>query len=93
MRSRLPNSIDPEIKSSELIKRRILKHDARIKNKNRTNKILYQVGQRVRLQNIATRDWDLKGTIDKVRIADDGRIYSYDVFTDRNHMTTRHRNI
>ena len=33
-------------------------------NKNRTNKILYEVGQRVRLQNIATRDWDLKGTID-----------------------------
>ena len=74
-----------------MIKRRILKHDARIKNKNKTNKILYQVGQRVRLQNIATRDWDLKGTIDEVRTADDSRIYSYDVFTDRNHMTTRHR--
>ena len=49
------------------------------------------MGQRVRLQNIATRDWSLKGTIDKVRVADDGRIYSYDVLTDRNHMTTRHR--
>ena len=91
MRSRPPNSIDPGVKSSVLIKRRILKHDARIKNKNKTNKIRYHVGQRVRLQNIATRDWDLKGTIVKVRIADDGRIYSYDVFTDRNHMTTRHR--
>merc|ERR1712055_396355 len=42
--SRLPNSIDPEIKSSELIKRRIRKHDARIKNKNKTNKIRYHVG-------------------------------------------------
>ena len=91
VRSRLPNSINPEIKSSELIKRRIQKHDARIKNKNKTNKILYEVGQRVRLQNIATRDWDLKGTIDKLRIADDGRVLSYDVFTDKNHMTTRHR--
>ena len=91
MRLRLPNSIDPGVKSSELIKRRILKHDARIKNKNKTNKIRYHVGQRVRLQNIATRDWDLKGTIDKVRVADDGWIYFYDVFTDRNHMTTRYR--
>ena len=90
MRSRLPNSIDPRIKSSELIKRQIIKHDARIKNKNKTNKIMYHVGRRVRLQKIATRDWDLKGTINKIRIADDGRIYSYDVFTDRNHMTTRH---
>ena len=91
MRSRLPNSINPEVKSSDLIEKRIQKHDARIKNKNKTNKILYEVGQRVRLQNIATRDWDLKGTIDKLRIADDGRVLSYDVFTDKNHMTTRHR--
>ena len=52
---------------------------------------MYEVGQRVRLQNIATRDWDLKGTIDRVRTADDGRVLSYDVLTDRNHMTTRHR--
>merc|ERR1712030_38267 len=53
--SRLPNSINPEIKSSELIKRRIKKHDNRIKNKNKTNKILYKVGQWVRLQNISKR--------------------------------------
>merc|ERR1712208_121932 len=89
VRSRLPNSINPEIKRSELIKRRIQKHDARIKNKNKTNKILYEVGQRVRLQNIATRDRDLKVSIDRIRTADDGRVLSYDVFTDRNHMTTR----
>ena len=74
-----------------MIERRIQKHEDRIKNKNKTNKILYEVGQRVRLQNIATRDWDLKGTIDRIRIADDGRVVSYDVFTDRNHMTPRHR--
>ena len=41
VRSRLPNSIDPGVKSSELIKRRIIKHDARIKSKNKTNKIRY----------------------------------------------------
>ena len=67
------------------------KHDARITNKNKRNKIIYQVGQRVRLQNVATRDWDLKGTIDRVRTADDGRVVSYFVLTDRNHITTRHR--
>merc|ERR1712055_901658 len=44
VRSRPPNSIDPEIRSSELITRTILKHDARIKNKNKTNKIRYHVG-------------------------------------------------
>ena len=91
VRSRLPNSFDPEIRSTELIEKRIIKHDARIKNKNKTNKIIYQIGQRVRLQNVSTRDWELKGTIDRVRTADDGRVVSYDILTDRNHMTTRHR--
>ena len=51
VRSRLPNSFDPEVRSNELIEKRIKKHDARITNKNKRNKIIYQVGQRVRLQN------------------------------------------
>ena len=33
----------------------------------------------------------MKGTIDRVRTADEGRVVSYDILTDRNHMTTRHR--
>ena len=70
IRSRIPNSVNPEIKSSELISTRIQKHDDRIKNKNKTNKILYEVGQRVRLQNVTTRDWALKGTIDLLRTTD-----------------------
>ena len=91
LRTRLPNSVNPEIKSDELIKRRITKHDARIKNKNKRNKILYKIGERVRLQNVATRDWDLKGTIERVRTADDGQVVSYDVLTDKEYMTTRHK--
>ena len=83
--------INPEIKSSELISRRIQKHDDIIENKNNTSKILYEIGQRVRLQNVSTRDWELKGTIDQMRTTDDGRVVSYDVLTDKGHMTTRHR--
>merc|ERR1712030_188118 len=91
VRSRLPNSVDPEVKSNELIEKRIRKHDARITNKNKRNKVRYQIGQRVRLQNVATRDWDLKGTVESLRTADDGRVVSYYIMTDRNHLTTRHR--
>ena len=91
VRSRLPNSVDPGINSDKLIKKRIEKHDARITNKNKRNKIIYQVGQQVRLQNIATRDWDLKGTVERLRYADDGRVVSYYIMTDRKNLTTRHR--
>ena len=52
---------------------------------------MYQVGQQVRLQNVATRDWDLKGTVERLRTADDGRVVSYFILTDKNHLTTRHR--
>ena len=45
----------------------------------------------MRLQNVATRDWDLKGTVERLRYADDGRVVSYYIMTDRNHLTTRHR--
>ena len=81
VRSRMPNSINPEIESSNLIKRRIEKHDNRIKGKNKTNKILYKVGDRVRLQNVATKEFILKGTIELLRTTDDGRVVSYDIIT------------
>ena len=91
IRGRLPNSLEPNIKSDELIRKRILTHDGRIKNKNKKNKIFYTVGQRVRLQNIGTKDWDLKGTVERMRYTDDGRVVSYYVMTDTNNLTTRHR--
>ena len=59
-------SVNPDIEIAELINRRIEKHDNRIKGKNKTNKILYQVGERVRLQNVANKEWVLKGTIDQM---------------------------
>ena len=87
----MPNSVNPEIESAELINRRVEKHDNRIKGKNKTNKILYQVGERVRLQNVANKEWVLKGTIDLLRTTDDGRVVSYDIITDKGYMTTQHR--
>ena len=87
----MPNSVNPEIKNAELINIRAEKHDNRIKGKNKTNKILYEVGQRVRLQNVVSKDWSLKGTIDLLRKTDDGRVVSYDIITDKGHRTTQHR--
>ena len=73
-----------------VIQKRIQTHDGRIKEKNKKMKILYTVGQRVRLQNVGTKDWDLKGTVERLRHADDGRVMSYYIMTDLNNLTTRH---
>merc|ERR1711867_419384 len=91
LRTNLPNSIGPEIDSKELIRKRIQKHDARIKKKSFKNKILYEVGDRVRLQNIKDKSWGLIGTVERRRTADDGQILSYDILTDKGYLTSRHR--
>ena len=91
LRTNLPNSVNPEIKVDELIRKRIGKHDAKISKKNKRNKILYEIGERVRLQNIGTLDWELMGTIERRRTADDGRVVSYDILTDKGYITSRHR--
>ena len=48
-------------------------------------------GDRVRLQNIRTKDFNLKGTVESQRVADDGKIVSYNIQTDKGYPTTRHR--
>ena len=91
LRTNIPNSVKPEIRADELIRKRIEKHDARISKKNKRNKILYNIGERVRLQNVVNKDWELLGTIERRRTADDGRVVSYDVMTDKGYLTSRHR--
>ena len=54
VRSCLPNSIDPTLNTKELIERRIERHEHRMtktRNKNK-NKVIYQPGDRVMLQNV-----------------------------------------
>ena len=43
LRTNLPNSVKPEIRSDQLIRKRIEKHDARITKTNKRNKILYNI--------------------------------------------------
>ena len=91
MRSCMPNSINPQLDPQMLINRRIENHEGRIKNKNRTNKVIYPVGSRVRLQDAKTKIFDTNGTVLEPRATDSGQIVSYIIRTDRGRLTTRHR--
>merc|ERR1711888_315039 len=73
-----------------LINKRIEKHDARIKNKNKTNKVIYPVRARVRIQNAKTKLFDTNGTILEPRWTDSQEIVSYVIRTDQGLLTTRH---
>ena len=91
VRSCMPNSINPQLDPQMLINRRIEKHEGRIKNKNKTNKVIYPVGARVRLQDAKTKLFDTNGTILEPRWTDSQEIVSYIIRTDKGLLTTRHR--
>ena len=90
VRALLPNSIDPQLDPKELIRRRILNHEGKIKNKNQNNKVIYKVGSRVRLQDVKSKLFSTLGTVLEQRTTDSGDIVSYIIKTDRRHVTTRH---
>merc|ERR1711936_1021995 len=87
VRSCLPNSINTQLDPQMLINNRIEKHDARIKNKNKTNKVIYPVGARVRIQNAKTKLFDTNGTILEPRWTDSQEIVSYVIRNDHGLLT------
>ena len=91
IRSLLPNSYDPNLNTGNLIKRRIENHEKRITKKNKTNKIIYDIGARVRLQDVKTKKFKILGTITNQRVADNGVVVSYEIETDLGYQTTWHR--
>ena len=91
VRSNLPNSVNPSLDPETLIHKTIMNHKKRIKNKSKTNKLIYSPGDRVRIQNICTKDWELSSTVETQRVPDDGSIISYEIQTDLGYLTTRHR--
>ena len=40
-------------------------------------------GDKVRLQNIRTKDFNLTGIVQSQKVADDGKILSYNILTDK----------
>ena len=65
--------------------------EERVKKPQKGNKNLYQVGQRVTLQNPKTQIWDIGAEVTGIRTAPDGKVLSYDLIQDNGTQTTRHR--
>ena len=62
--------------------------EERVKKPEKGNKNLYQVGQKVTLQNPKTQIWDIGAEVTGIRTAPDGKVLSYDL---NGTQTTRHR--
>ena len=73
-----------------LIRRRIENHEKRINNENKSNKIIYDVGDRVRIQDVKTKQFSKNGTVTEQRRTDSGTIVSYLIKKDNGRVTIRH---
>ena len=89
--SNIPNSINKQIDPNTLVRRRIENHEKRIKNENKSNKVIYDVCDRVRIQDVKTIEFLKNGTVIERRRIDSGTIVSYVIKKDNGRITIRHR--
>ena len=91
IRSGLPNSLDRFVDWKEDIKKRgEIKQQRYLKKERTVGKQTYEIGEKVRLQNIKSKKWDFFGVVKGIRTADDDTILSYDIDIDGT-ITSRHR--
>ena len=91
VRSGMPNSINTQLDPQMLINRRIANHEKRIKNENKNNKVIYEIGSRVRLQDVKTKLFSTNGTVIEQRTTDSRTIVSYIIKNDRGRITKRNK--
>ena len=87
----IPTVIKKEVDPTQLVKKRRINHQNRILSKNTTNKIIYNVGDRVMIQNVKSKLFEKFGTITKQRRADNGAVVSYNILEDDGWKSFRHR--
>merc|ERR1711867_75275 len=75
----IPTVIKKKVDPTQLVKKRIINHENRMMSKNTTNKVIYNVGDRVMIQNVKNKLFERFGTITKQRRADSGEVVSYEI--------------
>ena len=87
----LPNSLAKGFSFEDAIKERAAVREKRWNKPEKGTKLIYEVGEIVKLQHPKTKMWDEEGTIQAVRTALDGQILSYDILLPSGGVTVRHR--
>ena len=87
----LPNSLAKSFGFEEAIRERAAVREKRWNKPERGTKLVFEVGELIKVQNPKTKIWDETGTVQAVRVACDGRILSYDILLSNGSVTVRHR--
>ena len=73
-----------------LIRWRIENHEKRIKNENKSNKVIYDVEDSVRMQDVKTKQFSKNWMVTEQRRTDSGTMVSYLIKKDNGRITIRH---
>ena len=73
-----------------MMKNRALQHQKRVEKKGRKPKEIYEIGERVLVQDVASRQWTKEGTVISLRQSQDGTVVSY-LLDINGFETARHR--
>merc|ERR1711895_176488 len=87
----IPTVIKKKVDPTQLVKKRIINHDNRMMSKNTTNKVIYNVGDRVMIQNVKNELFEKFWTITKQRRADSGEVVSYEILENDGWKSFRHK--
>ena len=87
----LPNSIDRQIEHQDLIKARHQKQERIARQKGRSSRDSFRVGDRVVLQNPLSKRWTDLGEVTLQRTADDGSHQSFEITLDSGSVALRNK--
>ena len=76
-RGAILSSLDRNINWTMMMQNRALQHQKRVEKKGRKPKETYEIGERVLIQDVATRQWSKQGTVISLRQSQDGTVVSY----------------
>ena len=77
VRGTIPNSLDRNINWKLMMQNRALQHHKRVEKKGKKPKEIYKIGDRVLVQDMASRQWSKQGTVISIKTAQDGTVVSY----------------
>ena len=89
-RGAIPNGLDRNANWQAMMDNRAKQHQLRVDKKGKTPKEIYEIGEKVLVQDLATRQWSKEGTVISVRTTVDGTVVSY-LLDINGYATARHR--
>ena len=91
-RGAIPNSLNRDANWQAMMDNRARQHQLRVDKKGKKPKEVYEIGEKVLVQDMTTRQWSKEATVISIRTSVDGTVVSY-LLDINGYETARHRRL